>query len=90
VAGARAARVLVRRIGEPAQAFPEVLGSLRDAGLRPGARVRVRRGASGVVVDTGGSEVEVPVGVAEHVYVAVEQPDAAVPAAVPGAATPGR
>jgi DtxR family Mn-dependent transcriptional regulator len=73
VAAAQAAPVLVRRIGEPAQAFPEVLGTLRDAGLRPGAQVTVHRVGNGVVVDADGAQVEVPLGVAEHVYVAVGQ-----------------
>jgi DtxR family Mn-dependent transcriptional regulator len=94
VASPQFAPVLVRRIGEPAQAFPEVLGSLRDAGLRPGAQVSVRRGDDGIVVDTGGSEVEVPVGVAEHVYVAVDGQLGAVGdgsrGAVSGTASPGR
>ena len=74
VATAQAAPVVVRRIGEPAQAYPEVLESLRDAGLRPGSQVTVRRVGGGVVVDADGRQVEVPAGVAEHVYVAVDQP----------------
>lgn len=74
VVTAQAAPVVVRRIGEPAQAYPDVLGALRDAGLRPGAEVTVRLAGSGVVVDADGSQVEVPAGIAEHVYVASEAP----------------
>jgi DtxR family transcriptional regulator, Mn-dependent transcriptional regulator len=85
VTTATAIRVVVRRIGEPAQAFPEVLESLRDAGLRPGSEVTVRRVGGDVVVDSGGAQVEVPSGVGEHVYVEVEQPIGSGPASASGA-----
>jgi DtxR family transcriptional regulator, Mn-dependent transcriptional regulator len=62
--------VVVRRIGEPAQADPEVLVGLREAGLRPGAGVSARSEGSNVLVTRpDGAEVEVPRQIAEHVFV---------------------
>ena len=80
VATEQPGEVVVRRIGEPAQAYPEVLATLRNAGLRPGTEVTVRLAGGGVVVEADGEQVEVPNGVAEHVYVANE---AAVPVNLP-------
>jgi DtxR family Mn-dependent transcriptional regulator len=64
--------VVVRRIGEPAQAEPELLAQLHAAGLRPGKRLRVRATADGVLVAPapGGAETELASSVTDHVYVA--------------------
>ena len=63
--------VVVRRIGEPAQAEPEMLAQLSEAGLRPGASVRVDGGRGGVGVQVGeGARFVLPAEVASHVYVA--------------------
>lgn len=70
--------VVVRRIGEPAQAEPELLAELHAAGLRPGKRLRVRATAAGVLVAPApdGPETELATSVTDHVYVA-EAPAAA-------------
>ncbi|MGN6612125.1 MAG: metal-dependent transcriptional regulator [Angustibacter sp.] len=69
LAGATASDVVVRRIGEPAQGDPELLGALHQAGLRPGERVQVRRdGDRLLVVGRDGREVAVDRRTAEHVF----------------------
>jgi DtxR family Mn-dependent transcriptional regulator len=70
VAAATPCTVVVHRVGEPAQADPEVLLTLDRAGLRPGSSVTVSD-ASGLLVVSrpGGDEVEVPRRIAEHVFV---------------------
>src|SRR6476469_693847 len=72
VADVAGCEVVVRRIGEPAQGDPEVLGELERAGLRPGQRVQVRR-VGGAVQVSGplAQAASVSEAVAEHVYVAV-------------------
>ncbi len=73
VAATGSREVTVRRIGEPAQADPEVLAELEDAGLRPGQRVSVRRVPGGVLVSGPRAEdVLVAQLVTEHVYVVDE------------------
>lgn len=64
--------VVVRRIGEPAQAEPELLSHLHAAGLRPGKRLRVQATAAGVLVAPApdGPETELPAAVTDHVFVA--------------------
>jgi DtxR family Mn-dependent transcriptional regulator len=64
--------VVVRRIGEPAQAEPELLAQLHAAGLRPGRRLRVRATAAGVLVAPApdGPETELATSVTDHVFVA--------------------
>ncbi|HET8617214.1 MAG TPA: metal-dependent transcriptional regulator [Actinomycetales bacterium] len=64
--------VVVRRIGEPAQADPELLSQLHAAGLRPGKRLRVQATAKGVLVGTApdGPETELTSAVTDHVFVA--------------------
>ena len=62
-------RVTVRRIGESAQADPEVLAQLRRAGVVPGAAVRVQRAATGVMVGSAGEYVELPASVSAHIAV---------------------
>jgi DtxR family Mn-dependent transcriptional regulator len=81
VAAAGPVTVVVRRIGEPAQADPSLLTTLHDAGLHPGEQVRVRRSLTGVVVAGAAGDVDVPMAIAEHVFVATVEP---VPAPVTG------
>ena len=69
IAREETARVTVRRIGESAQADPEVLAQLRRAGVVPGAAVRVQRAATGVMVGSAGEYVELPVSVSAHIAV---------------------
>jgi len=72
VAGAEARAVVVRRLGEPLQVDVELLARLAEAGVTPGARVRVQRDG-GVVVGRDGGEVvlDLPDDVARHVFVQV-------------------
>jgi DtxR family transcriptional regulator, Mn-dependent transcriptional regulator len=77
--------VVVRRIGEPAQAEPELLSQLRGAGLRPGKRLRVVATAGGVVVAPApdGPQTELSSTVTDHVFVEEAPPVQPVaPAAV--------
>jgi len=69
--------VVVRRIGEPAQAEPALLSQLRAAGLRPGKRLRVVATAGGVAVAPApdGPQTELSAAVTDHVFVA-EAPSA--------------
>lgn len=69
VARDETARVTVRRIGETAQADPEVVAQLRRAGVVPDATVRVQRAATGVMVGSAGEYVELPVSVSAHIAV---------------------
>jgi DtxR family Mn-dependent transcriptional regulator len=66
--------VVVRRIGEPVQVDSEALSLLTGAGLMPGARARVRREGSRVLVCRDGGEessgVSLPGDIASHVFVA--------------------
>lgn len=65
------APVMVRRIGEPAQGDPELLGQLDAAGLRPGQRVSVRRVEGAVLVSSPAApDVRLVDAVADHVFVA--------------------
>jgi DtxR family Mn-dependent transcriptional regulator len=76
VAGRTTSEVTVRRIGEPAQGDPEVLGVLEAAGLRPGRQVWVRRVPGAVVISSDlADDVHLADVIADHVFVA------AVPAA---------
>ena len=67
-----ATEVVVRRIGEPAQAEPELLSQLRAAGIRPGKRLRVQATADGVLVAPApdGPETDLASSVTDHVFVA--------------------
>ncbi|MBL1067496.1 metal-dependent transcriptional regulator [Streptomyces sp. 7-21] len=63
--------VIVRRIGEPVQTDPQVMQTLRRAGVQPGASVSVTAGTSGgVQVGSGGEYAELAPTVAMHVFVA--------------------
>ncbi|MGL4172988.1 MAG: metal-dependent transcriptional regulator [Actinomycetota bacterium] len=69
VAKSEPARVVVRRIGEPAQADPEMLLALAAAGLHPGHEVQVQLVTGEVVVLAGESKTSVQPVVAAHVFV---------------------
>jgi DtxR family Mn-dependent transcriptional regulator len=71
--GAEPVEVVVRRLGEPAQLDHAVLSLLHQAGLRPGATVRVQGRDHGVLVltDAGRPDVELDAEIAAHVFVAV-------------------
>lgn len=62
--------VVVRRIGEPIQTDGDLMRTLRRAGVRPGATVRVAPAVGGVLVGTGDSAAELGKDIAMHVFVA--------------------
>jgi DtxR family transcriptional regulator, Mn-dependent transcriptional regulator len=71
--GSEPVEVVVRRLGEPAQLDHRVLSLLHQAGLQPGATVRVVGHANGVLVvtDEGRPDIELDADIAAHVFVAV-------------------
>lgn len=75
VVGTEPADLLVRRIGEPAQAEYETLALLTGAGITPGARVSAHREADGRVLvqvkdaDADAQSLSLPRDVAYHVFV---------------------
>jgi DtxR family transcriptional regulator, Mn-dependent transcriptional regulator len=62
----------LRRLGEPVQFEPELLGQLRDAGVMPGAEVQLSAAGGYVLVrvEGFGEGLELPREVAQHIYVA--------------------
>lgn len=62
--------VVVRRLSEPLQGDPELMGRLARSGVRPGGEVTVRRAAEGVEVSAGGELLELSDRIAGHVFVA--------------------
>ena len=64
----------VRRLAEPAQVDPELLEQLRDAGVVPGARGDLRYSEGYVLIRMeGGDEgLELPVELASHIFLVVE------------------
>ena len=61
----------IRRLGEPVQFEPELLGQLLEAGVVPGARARVTAVGSYVQLQVEGHDgLELPSEVAVHIYVA--------------------
>jgi DtxR family Mn-dependent transcriptional regulator len=65
-------RVVIRRLGEPAQFDPELLAQLKQTGVMPGADASVSALAHGVRIEVDGFEdaLELPTEVALHVFVA--------------------
>jgi DtxR family Mn-dependent transcriptional regulator len=63
--------VVIRRLGEPAQFDPELLGELKATGVVPGARAVASLTARGVRIEVDGFEeaLELPAEVAVHVFV---------------------
>ncbi len=62
---------VVRRLGEPVQYEPELLEQLRDAGIVPGANASFTSADGYVLATVDGAEsaLELPVDVAQHIYV---------------------
>lgn len=69
VAGDTAARVTVRRIGEPVQDDRALMTSLARAGATPGSTVKVTRSPGGVLVGSAGEYAELSLVTAAHVLV---------------------
>ncbi|MFD5385530.1 metal-dependent transcriptional regulator [Streptomyces sp. NPDC056669] len=63
------ASAVVRRIGEPIQADPHLMRTLRRAGVQPGAVVQVTPSPDGVTVANAEGTAELPVQAAAHVFV---------------------
>jgi DtxR family transcriptional regulator, Mn-dependent transcriptional regulator len=65
-------RGTIRRLGEPVQFDPELLGQLRDAGVMPGASGVFSAAGSYVLVQIDGSDegLELPSEVAGHIFIA--------------------
>ena len=67
-----AATGVIRRLGEPVQYEPELLQQLEDAGLVPGASARFTARGDYVLASVDGAVgdgLELPVEVAQHIYV---------------------
>lgn len=63
---------VIRRLGEPVQYEPELLRQLQGAGLVPGASSTFVAGGdfvSATATGAGGEGLELPVEVAQHIYV---------------------
>ncbi|MBB1195208.1 MULTISPECIES: metal-dependent transcriptional regulator [Curtobacterium] len=62
---------VVRRLGEPVQFEPELLHQLRTAGVMPGRVASVQRAGAYVAVRVEGEDsgIELPIEVAQHVYI---------------------
>lgn len=74
VSGSESLRVVVRRIGEPAQADAESLAVLTSVGLSPGVALDVRADGDRVhaaVADRPDDAVSLPEDIASHVFVSV-------------------
>lgn len=66
---------VIRRLGEPVQYEPELLQQLEDAGLVPGASASFSARGDYVlarVASVAGDGLELPVEVAQHIYVGTE------------------
>jgi DtxR family Mn-dependent transcriptional regulator len=75
LAGDGPRELIVRRLGEPLQTDVGVMSALAEHELRPGCTVQASRSATGVLVELAGSQLDLPLDVAGHVFVAA--PDAA-------------
>lgn len=62
---------VVRRLGEPVQFDPELLGQFKQAGIMPGARATFTAKGGYVLVEVDGAEggLELPVEVAAHLFI---------------------
>ncbi len=60
---------IVRRIGEPIQTDPQLMYTLRYAGVLPGAMVSVTPSPGGVLVGSDGKTAELPTRTAAHIFV---------------------
>jgi DtxR family transcriptional regulator, Mn-dependent transcriptional regulator len=70
-AGAQAAQVVVRRIGEPLQSDEQLMAVLRRVGVLPGCVVTVHRVGPppAVLVGSGGETTELGLALSAHVFV---------------------
>ncbi|MGX1267108.1 metal-dependent transcriptional regulator [Streptomyces phaeoluteigriseus] len=68
--GPNGASAVVRRIRELIQTDPQLMCTLRHAGVQPGAVVSVTSSPGGVMVSSGGEAAELPTQAAAHVFVA--------------------
>jgi DtxR family Mn-dependent transcriptional regulator len=68
--GAEPKNVVVRRIGEPAQTDPQVMHTLRRAGVQPGAVISVTSSPGGLLVGSSGESAELSLELAGHIFVA--------------------
>ncbi|MFE6965978.1 iron dependent repressor, metal binding and dimerization domain protein [Agromyces sp. NPDC057679] len=66
-------RGTVRRLGEPVQFDPELLGQLKQAGVMPGALASFSRAGGYVLVEVDGADggIELPTEVAGHLFISV-------------------
>ena len=71
-AAAGPVRVVVRRLGEPAQFDPDLLADLKATGVVPGAEATASTTADGIRLEVDGFEdaLELPAEVAIHIFVA--------------------
>jgi DtxR family Mn-dependent transcriptional regulator len=67
----QAVALVVRRIGEPVQTDVEVMGRLAETGLRPGSGVSATRRGDTLRVHGEGGSIDLPLSVAQHVFVAL-------------------
>ncbi|MDQ0913511.1 hypothetical protein QFZ22_009583 [Streptomyces canus] len=68
--GPNGASAVVRLIRELIQTDPQLLYTLRHAGVQPGAVVSVTSSPAGAMVSSGGEAAELPAHAAAHVFVA--------------------
>ncbi|WP_437582413.1 metal-dependent transcriptional regulator [Paramicrobacterium sp. CJ85] len=68
-------RASIRRLAEPAQFEPELLGQLKNAGVIPGREGTFSLNGSYVVVNIDGADegLELPTEVATHIYVTIPE-----------------
>lgn len=73
------AAVTIVWIGEPLQADPRALASLRENDLLPGRRVRLALHGPSLLITVDGSDhdVELPVELAAHMFAVVDAPESA-------------
>ena len=67
--------VVIRRLGEPVQADPQVLAQLADLGVHPGVTLRVKETEDGILLtvqDDDRTPLDLPDEVAAHVYVSAD------------------
>ncbi|MFF2271303.1 iron dependent repressor, metal binding and dimerization domain protein [Agromyces sp. NPDC058136] len=66
-------RGTVRRLGEPVQFDPELLGQLKQAGVMPGAPASFSRAGGYVLVEVDGADggIELPSDVASHLFISI-------------------
>lgn len=63
---------VVRRLAEPMQFDPELLGQLKESGILPGASATFSRNGGYIRVDVDGADggLELPADIASHLFIA--------------------